>query len=1222
MHTISLDVRDSSNSFENHLEQCEEILLNNEPSERVLETVVYHTKAVVSLVTQELPPLSVTPGLGATELHPARLGQYLSALVENRLFDKLLIWVEGRPCPGTEKAVRIRDIQRTHLLTLFEDLMTQSLQHVLYESSILRPLLQFIFKLSSQLKPAYEQSYGRTLYELCVLLCRDSSLLAVCRKLSDELFEQPHLVFTLLVPLIHRADSVGDHAKDAFLLALSLSKIDESLSSYLAFESDFCPVLAAGLGALYSSLPKKLIPRHSFRSHDAESPGGPVIVSTSAFLSPHTSTPCIVELPVGGAAWHQLSDIECNQSTDLRRFLHTLDFCNLVMKISHPSVREQLLHFINSGFLIPVLGSALHQSALDEVVAATAYLELFLRRLTDPLLLKLFLRFIVTSNHDSYPILTSLINRLNANAALGMVTLSLFRTILSFHCEDVMYELIFKHLGPLYHLQPPQSRKISVKENFHVKSSRLLSPSRQDSVTRTHHPPLSELALSLVRSGDNFLALATTAGPDLRHAAKMSEACSRYSLRNGESVQTPTARVQPPSSDGVHTQTQVSDDRNASGSSSNSQEADWVLVNNAYATFAAPETPFLYPYLRSAFSRIHRRIGACQAWSSKYFPLSLSDGVTDTFLSEKDLEEFEVRNQQELQTTPTKLASQPFKPPASSRGSSIENHVTDDFRSSPLLPRSRVRASSLYQLNYICDLSDDDSAVDYGKPEVFALSTDPSNSRGDIPETLSENLVDTFDSKPSNDYPVPDDVVCTCLPNPSVECLSYEGSDEDDADSSMRIDELNSFLTALDHVSSPWDCSLHFSHLPSCSTLPPIDPEFLQELDIPGEAINPVLSPKPRDSLLSSEHQTLCSGVCTQAQSPTSSSAHTYTSDPSHPVRNKSPIAGGIGPFLSILLNRLSNLHTNCFFTNLLLTDLIAALAAYPCPLLYNYLLNSVGLALKSNANSVSKVLHTVRSQLVVTSASVENWHSLVYRARVYLNCGRPYATDTVIDPDFYSTEHLNQQNGSSVSPSTSHSGSSRRSASIDRPSLRPLNETRTVWLPSPGNITTGDIVDLPTASFRFSCAIDPLVLTVRPWTNSNFIMPLFPVDQYPAKRSRSDKRPGRTSLPSFSTHRLTSFWGSTSGLPSGHVAFKQLWPRSAQKLTTSSPILKSKRSQPVRSSADSDSNEDDPTEPEISTRVRNLVFGAVIFDEFCYELAALCYLHSMHADVFSPVES
>ncbi|GAA49039.1 hypothetical protein CLF_102408 [Clonorchis sinensis] len=825
--------------------------------------------------------VTITPGLGATELHPIRLGQYLSAVVENRLFDKLLIWVEGKPCPGNEKAVRIRDIQRTHLLTLFEDLMTQSLQHVLYESSILRPLLQFIFKLSSQLKPAYEQSYGRTLYELCVLLCRDSSLLAVCRKLSDELFEQPHLVFTLLVPLIHRADSVGDHAKDAFLLALSLSKIDESLSSYLAFESDFCPVLAAGLGALYSSLPKKLIPRHSFRSHDAESPGGPVVVSTSAFLNPHTSTPCIVELPVGGAAWHQLSDIECNQSTDLRRFLHTLDFCNLVMKISHPSVREQLLHFISSGFLIPVLGSALHQSALDEVVAATAYLELFLRRLTDPLLLKLFLRFIVTSNHDSYPILTSLVNRLNANAALGMVTLSLFRTILSFHCEDVMYELIFKHLGPLYHLQPPQSHKVSVKENFHVKSSRLLSPSRQDTVTRTHHPPLSELALNLVRSGDNFLALATTAAPDLRHAAKISEAFSRYSLRNGESVQTPTA---------------------------------------AYATFAAPETPFLYPYLRSAFSRIHRRVGACQAWSSKYFPLNLSGGATDTFLSDKDLEEFEIRNQQELQTTPTKLASQPFKPPASSHGSSIENHVNDDFRSSPLLSRSHVRASSLYQLNYICDLSDDDSAVNYGKPEVSVSSTDPSNLRGDIPATHSENLVDTFDSKPSNDYPVSDDEVCTCVPNPSVECLSFEDSD-DDADSPLQIDELNSFLTALDHVSLPWNCSLHFSHLPSCSTLPPIDPEFLKELDIPGEPINPVLSLKPQDSLLSSEHQTLCSGVCTQGQSPTSSSTHTYTSDSSHPARNKSPIAGGIGfiasfiPDVRRLINRAISFKAGSVFS-------------------------------------------------------------------------------------------------------------------------------------------------------------------------------------------------------------------------------------------------------------------------------------------------------------------
>ncbi|TPP57459.1 hypothetical protein FGIG_13988, partial [Fasciola gigantica] len=324
---------------------------------------------------------------------------------------------------------------------------------------------------------------------------------------------------------------------------------------YDYFPPTFSQILAAGLSGLYSSLPKKLVPRHELpTSRDADSPGGPVTLTSAALFEPVSSAPCVVELPVGGPSWHQLAENEWNQSTDLRRFLHTLDFCNLVVKvpspcfffimiivasdssthrrectrpgpllsitisenifeklllwvegppsqlnellfrirdqqrvhllslfetlmtqsrqdvvseisilrpllqflfklssqlrpvysrvygrtlyelcvllcrdsffldhcrkICHQNVRDRLLHFIYSGFLVPVLGSALHQSALDEVVAATAYLELFLRRLTEPALIKLVLSFIVNGTYDSYSILSSLINRLNSKAAL------------------------------------------------------------------------------------------------------------------------------------------------------------------------------------------------------------------------------------------------------------------------------------------------------------------------------------------------------------------------------------------------------------------------------------------------------------------------------------------------------------------------------------------------------------------------------------------------------------------------------------------------------------------------------------------------------------------------------------------------------------------------------------------------------------------------------------
>lgn len=52
---------------------------------------------------------------------------------------------------------------------------------------------------------------------------------------------------------------------------------------------------------------------------------------------------------------------------------------------------------------------------MEEVIAATAYLELFIRKITEPALMETFLRFITTEKHDDVPILDSLISRIGTN---------------------------------------------------------------------------------------------------------------------------------------------------------------------------------------------------------------------------------------------------------------------------------------------------------------------------------------------------------------------------------------------------------------------------------------------------------------------------------------------------------------------------------------------------------------------------------------------------------------------------------------------------------------------------------------------------------------------------------------------------------------------------------------------------------------------------------------
>ena len=59
------------------------------------------------------------------------------------------------------------------------------------------------------------------------------------------------------------------------------------------------------------------------------------------------------------------------------------------------------------------------QNTVEEIVATTAYLELFLRTITEPILLQMFLKFILTASYDGHGILNSLVDRLGAQSRVS-----------------------------------------------------------------------------------------------------------------------------------------------------------------------------------------------------------------------------------------------------------------------------------------------------------------------------------------------------------------------------------------------------------------------------------------------------------------------------------------------------------------------------------------------------------------------------------------------------------------------------------------------------------------------------------------------------------------------------------------------------------------------------------------------------------------------------------
>ena len=60
------------------------------------------------------------------------------------------------------------------------------------------------------------------------------------------------------------------------------------------------------------------------------------------------------------------------------------------------------------------------KNCIEEIIAATTYLDLFLRTINEPTLLKIFLKFILFSKFDEkVTLLDTLINRINTNSKVG-----------------------------------------------------------------------------------------------------------------------------------------------------------------------------------------------------------------------------------------------------------------------------------------------------------------------------------------------------------------------------------------------------------------------------------------------------------------------------------------------------------------------------------------------------------------------------------------------------------------------------------------------------------------------------------------------------------------------------------------------------------------------------------------------------------------------------------
>lgn len=241
---------------------------------------------------------------------------------------------------------------RLEQLKLFELLVSHSRHQLLVHEPFLRPLLKLLASSQNEIFP---HDVGKRLVillnQLCVVLMQNVHLLDLffCSTqqhgLQNSKGNQTNfIIFSLLIPYVHCDGSIGHQARDALLLCMSLSQKNANIGKYIANHSSMSPVLVTGVSRYLAFV-------LSFQIH--------FIILNFQLCGLYSSLPNSIEIQ--SIDWFRITADDVNELPELTLFMNSLEFCNAVVQVAHPLIREQLLDFLYQGFLVPVLGPAILQ---------------------------------------------------------------------------------------------------------------------------------------------------------------------------------------------------------------------------------------------------------------------------------------------------------------------------------------------------------------------------------------------------------------------------------------------------------------------------------------------------------------------------------------------------------------------------------------------------------------------------------------------------------------------------------------------------------------------------------------------------------------------------------------------------------------------------------------------------------------------------------------------
>ncbi|CAF94110.1 unnamed protein product, partial [Tetraodon nigroviridis] len=220
--------------FENHWRQVSWVLEQRESSSSSddLTAVRNHTDQMLCLLADEQPS-DCPDGDGTVP----NVGPILEMVIRKNILERLLHWHLRRGLDSESQGA---------LLKLFEMLIGQSQQPLLQHSAVLHPLLRLLGACAEPelgCPSALENSLVLLLNQICVSMARQPVVLEkLFQAAPAEQCSTNFLIFSLLVPFIHREGAIGQQARDSLLLVMAASASHEALARYITENSYFCPV--------------------------------------------------------------------------------------------------------------------------------------------------------------------------------------------------------------------------------------------------------------------------------------------------------------------------------------------------------------------------------------------------------------------------------------------------------------------------------------------------------------------------------------------------------------------------------------------------------------------------------------------------------------------------------------------------------------------------------------------------------------------------------------------------------------------------------------------------------------------------------------------------------------------------------------------------------------------------------------------------------------------